>query len=87
MVTSPTWVTSWPGYLWILGLGRMLIEASRRGVLDAVLVMVGGMSVMDVRERPQDKQEQADQAHKKFNDEQSDFSDPVAYLVCYFHVS
>jgi ATP-dependent helicase HrpA len=54
-------------------LGRMLIEASRRNVLDAVLVMVGGMSVMDVRERPQDKQEQADQAHKKFNDEQSDF--------------
>ncbi len=54
-------------------LGRMLIEASRRKVLDAVLVMVGGMSVMDVRERPQDKQEQADQAHKKFNDEQSDF--------------
>jgi len=54
-------------------LGRMLIESSRRGVLDAVLVMVGGMSVMDVRERPQDKQEQADQAHKKFNDEQSDF--------------
>lgn len=54
-------------------LGRMLIEASRRGVLDAVIVMVGGMSVMDVRERPQEKQDQADQAHKKFNDEQSDF--------------
>lgn len=51
----------------------MLIESSHRGVLDAVLVMVGGMSVMDVRERPQDKQEQADQAHKKFNDEESDF--------------
>lgn len=54
-------------------LGRMLLEASRRNVLDAVLVMVGGMTVMDVRERPQEKQEQADQAHKKFNDEDSDF--------------
>lgn len=54
-------------------LGRMLIEASERKVLDAVLVMVGGMSVMDVRERPQDKQAEADKAHKKFNDEESDF--------------
>lgn len=54
-------------------LGRMLIEASKRKVLDAVLVMVGGMSVMDVRERPQEKQAEADAAHKKFNDEESDF--------------
>ncbi|MBT8043421.1 MAG: ATP-dependent RNA helicase HrpA, partial [Verrucomicrobiae bacterium] len=54
-------------------LGRMLIEASKRKVLDAVLVMVGGMSVMDVRERPQEKQTEADNAHKKFNDESSDF--------------
>jgi len=54
-------------------LGRMLIEAQRRKVLDAMLVMVGGMSVMDVRERPQEKQTEADNAHKKFNDEDSDF--------------
>lgn len=54
-------------------LGRMLIEASHRNVLDAVLVIVGGMSVMDVRERPQEKQAEADTAHKKFNDEESDF--------------
>ena len=55
-------------------LGRMLIEASERGVLGAVLVVVGGMSVMDVRERPQEKQTEADQAHVKFNDEDSDFT-------------
>ncbi|MCP5534671.1 MAG: ATP-dependent RNA helicase HrpA [Akkermansiaceae bacterium] len=54
-------------------LGRMLIEASKRRVLDAVLVMVGGMSVMDVRERPQEKQSEADSAHVKYNDETSDF--------------
>ena len=54
-------------------LGRMLIEANQRKVLDAVLVMVGGMSVMDVRERPQEKQAEADKAHLKFNDEESDF--------------
>ncbi|NWK56419.1 ATP-dependent RNA helicase HrpA [Verrucomicrobiaceae bacterium N1E253] len=54
-------------------LGRMLIEAEQRKVLEGVLVMVGGMSVMDVRERPQEKQSEADTAHKKFNDEDSDF--------------
>ena len=54
-------------------LGRMLIEANERKVLNAVLVMVGGMSVMDVRERPQEKQTEADKAHLKFNDEESDF--------------
>ncbi|MGB1260027.1 MAG: ATP-dependent RNA helicase HrpA [Akkermansiaceae bacterium] len=54
-------------------LGRMLIEAQQRGVLEAMLIMVGGMSVMDVRERPQEKQSEADAAHKKFNDEESDF--------------
>ena len=54
-------------------LGRMLVAAADRGVLDAVLVIVGGMSVMDVRERPQEKQAEADKAHEKFNDEGSDF--------------
>ncbi|MBT8038171.1 MAG: ATP-dependent RNA helicase HrpA [Verrucomicrobiae bacterium] len=54
-------------------LGRMLIEASQRNVLDPVMVMVGGMSVMDVRERPQEKQAEADTAHKKFTDDESDF--------------
>lgn len=54
-------------------LGRMLIEAGERKVLDAVMVIVGGMSVMDVRERPQEKQAEADKAHVKFNDENSDF--------------
>ncbi|MGB2186797.1 MAG: ATP-dependent RNA helicase HrpA, partial [Akkermansiaceae bacterium] len=54
-------------------LGRMLIEATERKVMDAVVVMVAGMSVMDVRERPQEKESEADKAHRKFNDEQSDF--------------
>ncbi len=54
-------------------LGRMLIEANQRQVLDAVLVMVGGMSVMDVRERPPEKKTEADKAHQKFTDEESDF--------------
>src|SRR4029078_3716273 len=34
-------------------------------------------SIQDVRERPQDKQAQADQSHARFADEHSDF---IAYL-------
>ncbi|MEM9079380.1 MAG: DUF3418 domain-containing protein [Verrucomicrobiota bacterium] len=54
-------------------LGRMLIEAEERGVLNEILVVVGGLSVMDVRERPEGKEEAAHQAQAKFHDAKSDF--------------
>ncbi|MFC4699496.1 ATP-dependent RNA helicase HrpA [Glaciecola siphonariae] len=52
---------------------RMIIHA---GVVDAVyelIVITSGLSVQDPRERPQDKQQQADQAHSEFADKDSDF--------------
>ncbi len=52
---------------------RMVIEADRRGVLREVLVIVAALSIQDPRERPQDKQELANAAHKRFADETSDF--------------
>ncbi|EWT06166.1 ATP-dependent helicase [Intrasporangium chromatireducens Q5-1] len=52
---------------------RMVIEADRRGVLREVLVIVAALSIQDPRERPQDKQELASAAHKRFQDEHSDF--------------
>jgi len=52
---------------------RMIIEADRRGVLREVLVIVAALSIQDPRERPQDKQELANAAHKRFADETSDF--------------
>jgi ATP-dependent helicase HrpA len=52
---------------------RMVIEADKRGVLREVLVIVAALSIQDPRERPQDKQELANAAHKRFHDEQSDF--------------
>ncbi|MDI9333656.1 MAG: ATP-dependent RNA helicase HrpA [Cytophagales bacterium] len=58
-------------------LGRMLLEAKERGALDEVLVIASAISVQDVRDRPMDKQTQADQAHVKFDDEKSEF---VGYL-------
>ena len=54
-------------------LARMLIEATRRDALDAVLTVVAFLSVQDPRERPSDKRGQADAAHKTFADPKSDF--------------
>ena len=54
--------------------GRMILEAQQRGALDEVLVIASALSVQDVRDRPMDKQAQADQAHAKFDDEKSEFS-------------
>ncbi|MEP6649382.1 MAG: ATP-dependent RNA helicase HrpA [Lapillicoccus sp.] len=58
-------------------LGRMLLEADRLGCLREVLVVVSAMSIQDPRERPFEKQELANAAHKRFADELSDFA---AYL-------
>ena len=57
--------------------GQMILEAKERGALDEVLVIASALSVQDVRDRPMDKQTQADQAHAKFDDEKSEF---VGYL-------
>jgi len=57
--------------------GRMILEAHERQALDEVLVIASALSVQDVRDRPMDKQAQADQQHAKFDDEKSEF---VGYL-------
>lgn len=54
-------------------LGRMLVESERRGVFEEVLIIVSGLSAMDVRERPQGKEERADERQKEFLDQKSDF--------------
>ena len=38
------------------------------------LIIASALTVQDPRERPQDKQEQANQAHAKFRDKRSDFT-------------
>ncbi|MFM2112787.1 MAG: ATP-dependent helicase HrpA, partial [Pseudomonadota bacterium] len=53
--------------------GRMMLEAHERHALDEVLVIASAMSIQDVRDRPLDAQQAADQAHKKFDDERSEF--------------
>jgi ATP-dependent helicase HrpA len=54
-------------------LGRMLIEAGKLGCAKEVLIIVAALSMQDPRERPADKQTQADQSHARFRDEHSDF--------------
>ncbi len=54
-------------------LARMLIEAEDRGILGEILVVVAGLTLMDVRERPEGKEDAAQQAQAKFLDAQSDF--------------
>ncbi|MFP8834052.1 ATP-dependent RNA helicase HrpA [Hydrogenophaga sp. XSHU_21] len=54
--------------------GRMILAARDLGALDEVLVIAAALSVQDVRDRPIDKQAQADQAHAKFDDEKSEFT-------------
>ncbi|WP_169581172.1 MULTISPECIES: ATP-dependent RNA helicase HrpA [Microbacterium] len=52
---------------------RMLIEARRAGVLRDVLAIVAGLSIQDVRERPEERREEADRLHARFADPSSDF--------------
>ncbi len=53
---------------------RMILEARTRGALAEVLVIASALSLQDVRDRPMDAQQQADQQHAKFDDEKSEFS-------------
>ena len=54
--------------------GRMILEARSRGAVAEVLIIASALSVQDVRDRPLEAQQQADQAHAKFDDEKSEFS-------------
>ncbi len=64
-------------------IGRMLIAAREKAVLAEMLVIAAYLSVQDPRERPLDRQEAADQKHRRFADGNSDF---VAILRLWAHV-
>ncbi|MBA3311121.1 MAG: ATP-dependent RNA helicase HrpA, partial [Nocardioidaceae bacterium] len=55
-------------------LGRMVIEADRNGCLREVITIVAALSIQDPRERPVERQEQADAKHRRFADAESDFA-------------
>ncbi len=53
--------------------GRMILEARNREALNEVLIIASALSVQDVRDRPMEVAQAADEQHKKFDDEKSEF--------------
>ncbi|MFI9754505.1 ATP-dependent RNA helicase HrpA [Streptomyces collinus] len=64
-------------------LARMVLEADKNGCVREVMVIAAALSIQDPRERPAEKQTQADQQHARFKDETSDF---LAYLNLWRYV-
>ncbi|MEU3522790.1 ATP-dependent RNA helicase HrpA [Streptomyces sp. NPDC038707] len=64
-------------------LARMVLEAAGNDCVREVMVIAAALSIQDPRERPADKQTQADQQHARFKDETSDF---LAYLNLWRYV-
>jgi ATP-dependent helicase HrpA len=54
-------------------LGRMLLAAQGEGCLREASIVVAALAIQDPRERPLEKQQAADERHRRFRDEQSDF--------------
>jgi ATP-dependent helicase HrpA len=54
--------------------GRMILEARDRQALAEVLVIASALSVQDVRDRPLEAAQAADEKHRKFDDEKSEFT-------------
>lgn len=63
-------------------LARMLVAAHERNVLDQIAVIIAALSIQDVRERPLEKQAQADQAHARYR-ANSDF---ISLLTLWNHL-
>ena len=55
-------------------LGRMILGGRDEGALREVLVIASALGLQDPRDRPQAAQQRADEAHRKFKDEGSDFA-------------
>ncbi|MCT9870212.1 ATP-dependent RNA helicase HrpA [Paenarthrobacter aurescens] len=55
-------------------LGRMIVEAGKRGCVREVMILAAALTIQDPRERPTDKQQLAAEKHARFRDEISDFT-------------
>ncbi len=58
-------------------IGRMILAARSENALGEVLIIASALSVQDPRDRPLERAQAADEAHKRFDDDKSDF---MAYL-------
>jgi ATP-dependent helicase HrpA len=55
-------------------LGRMILGGRDEGALREVLVIASALGLQDPRDRPPSAQQRADEAHRKFREEGSDFA-------------
>jgi len=55
-------------------IGRMILAGAEYHALKEILIIASALSTQDPRDRPAEKQNAADEAHKKFADEKSEFS-------------
>ncbi|MHB1292320.1 MAG: ATP-dependent RNA helicase HrpA, partial [Sulfuricella sp.] len=58
-------------------IGRMILAAKAENCLSEVLIIASALSVQDPRDRPMDRQQAADDKHRQFQDDNSDF---IAYI-------
>ena len=54
-------------------LSRMLIQARHEGCIKEMAIIAAALSIQDPRERPSDRVQEADEMHKAFHHENSDF--------------
>ena len=54
-------------------IARIILAAQEENCLGEILIIASALEVQDPRERPLEKQQQADESHKRFADEDSDF--------------
>ncbi|WP_461037983.1 ATP-dependent RNA helicase HrpA, partial [Streptomyces mayteni] len=67
-------------------LARMVLEAGRNGCGREVMVIAAALSIQDPRERPSDKQQQADARHQRFREGPAEESDFLALLNLWEYV-
>jgi len=65
-------------------LARMLLQAKVEDCVRDMLIIVCALTVQDPRERPLDAQQKADESHKQFKDDDSDFNS-LLKIWDYFH--
>ena len=54
-------------------IGRMILAGTEHGVLREVLVIAAALNIQDPRERPRELSQKADDLHRRFRNESSDF--------------
>jgi ATP-dependent helicase HrpA len=65
-------------------LGRMVLAAQGESCLQEILIIVAALAIQDPRERPLERQPAADEKHRRFRDENSDFM-ALLNLWNYYH--